>query len=355
MKFYSLSIVFVLFVFLACTKGISDGEVATTTADSSLKQLPFPFGAAISAELLRTDPRYKALIIREFKSISTENAMKFGIIHPLENTYNWTDGDEIVAFAQANCIRVHGHTLNWYQDAPDWLKNFDGDKNAWENLLKTHIQTIVKHYKGKVTSWDVVNEAFEDDGRYRNSIWVQKLGTDYIARAFQYAHEADPVALLFYNDYGQEYGYEYKGLKRNAILALVNELKSRGVPINGIGLQMHTKYTQSDFDISLAISTAAETGLKVHISELDVALNPNFDATLTFSPSLDEMQASKYKAIVKLYNAIPKAQQFGITTWNVTDKDSWVPVFFKRPDWPLPFNADYHRKAAYRGIFDGLK
>ncbi|EOR93338.1 Endo-1,4-beta-xylanase A precursor [Arcticibacter svalbardensis MN12-7] len=196
-----------------------------------------------------------------------------------------------------------------------------------------------------------MNEAINEDGTLRASIWQQKLGNDYIARAFQYAHEADPDALLFYNDYGNE----YSAVKREAILALVNGLKSRGIPINGIGLQMHTRYNQSDANLAIAINSAAQTGLKVHIAELDIAVNPDNNQSLTFTSSLAQQQAEKYKFIVKTYNAIPKAQQFGITTWNLTDGDTWITGEYSRPDWPLPFDSNYKRKAAYQGILEGLK
>lgn len=326
--------------------------VTTPPSNSvTLKDMPFPFGAAVNASLLRSNASYKALVVKEFSSVTAENAMKFGTLHPAENTYNWTDADEIVALAQANGKRIHGHTLNWYKSLPTWVTNFQGDTQAWENLLKTHIQTVVGHFKGKVASWDVVNEAFEDDGTYRNSIWVQKLGTDYIARAFQYARQADPDALLFYNDYG----HEYSTAKRTAILNLVTSLKTRGIPIDGLGLQMHTRYNQTDANISAAITSAVATGLKVHISELDIALNPDNNQSLTYTASLADQQAAKYKSIVKMYYAIPKAQQFGITIWNVTDGDSWIPVEYNRPDWPLPFDRNYQRKAAYQGILDGVK
>lgn len=340
---------------LSCDKGhttlgpIPPPVVAPST--TTLKDMPFPFGAAVNAGLLRSNSAYKALVVKEYSSLTAENAMKFATLHPAENTYNWTDADEIVALAQANGKRIHGHTLNWYKSLPTWVTNFQGDTQAWENLLKTHIQTVVAHFKGKVASWDVVNEAFEEDGTYRNSIWVQKLGTDYIARAFQYAHQADPDALLFYNDYGHEYG----ATKRTAILNLANDLKARGIPIHGIGMQMHTRHNQTDANITLAITLAAATGLKVHISELDIALNPDNIANLTYSATLAEQLAAKYKSIVKAYYAIPKAQQFGITTWNVTDGDSWIPTEYNRPDWPLPFDNNYQRKAAYQGILDGVK
>lgn len=352
-----LSIILIAASLFSCSKrkftSIDPGVTAIVVnpVNVTLKDMPFKFGAAVSAGLLRSNASYKALVVKEFSSLTAENAMKFATVHPSENTYNWTDADEIVALAQANGKRIHGHTLNWYKSLPAWVTNFSGDTQAWENLLKTHIQTVVAHFKGKVSSWDVVNEAFEDDGAYRNSIWVQKLGTDYIARAFQYANQADPNALLFYNDYG----HEYSAAKRTAILNLVTNLKSRGIPIHGMGLQMHTRYNQTDANITSAITTAAATGLMVHISELDVALNPDNNPTLTYTTILAEQQTSKYKFIVKTYYAIPKAQQYGITTWNVTDADSWIPTEYNRPDWPLPFDATYQRKAAYQGILDGVK
>ena len=323
----------------------------TINTTGSLKDMPFPFGAAVNSGILRNNASYRALVAKEYASLTGENAMKFATLHTAENTYNWTDADELVAFAQANGQRVHGHTLNWYKSLPTWVTNFVGNTAAWENLLKTHIQTVVGRYKGKVASWDVVNEAFEDTGVLRNSIWVQKLGADYIARAFEYAHQADPNALLFYNDYG----HEYSVTKRTAIINLVNSLKARGIPVHGIGMQMHTRYNQTDANLIAAINAAAATGLKVHISELDIAMNPDNDQSLVYSTTIGEVQAAKYKSIVKAYFAIPKAQQFGITTWNVTDADSWIPGEYSRPDWPLPFNASYQRKPAYQGILDGVK
>lgn len=357
MKYINLVFLLALFCLTSCSKAKQTSITPVVTppvvvpVNTTLKDMPFKFGAAVNASLLRNNASYKALVVKEFSSLTAENAMKFATVHPSENTYNWTDADEIVALAQANGKRIHGHTLNWYKSLPAWVINFSGDTQAWENLLKTHIQTVVTHFKGKVSSWDVVNEAFEDDGTYRNSIWIQKLGTDYIARAFEYAHQADPDALLFYNDYG----HEYSTAKRTAILNLVNNLKSRGIPIHGMGLQMHTRYNQSDANITLAITTAAATGLLVHISELDVALNSDNNLALTYSATLAEQHAAKYKSIVKTYYAIPKAQQYGITTWNVTDADSWIPTEYNRPDWPLPFDASYQRKAAYQGILDGVK
>jgi endo-1,4-beta-xylanase len=357
MRYLNLVIIAVLVCVSSCSKSKQTSIAPVVTpivvnpVNTTLKDMPFKFGASVNARLLENNQAYKALVIKEFSSLTTENALKFATVHPLEGHYDFTDATNIVNLALANGKRVHGHTLNWYKSLPAWVTNFQGTTADWENLLKTHIQTVVGQFKGKIASWDVVNEAFEDDGTYRNSIWVQKLGTDYIARAFEYAHQADPNALLFYNDYGQE----YSTAKRTAILNLVNNLKSRGIPIHGIGLQMHTRYNQSDANITSAITTAAATGLLVHISELDVAVNPDNNQALTYTATLAEQHAAKYKSIIKAYYAIPKAQQYGITTWNVTDADSWIPAEYSRPDWPLPFDANYQRKAAYQGILDGVK
>ncbi len=325
----------------------------TVVTDTSFKQLPFPFGFAVNVSKLRTNIAYKNILLTQATSVSAETVMKIAYLHPAQNTYVWTDADYLVDFAVQNNIRVHGHTLVWHQSLPAWVTNFVGDSAAWENLLKTHIQTIVAHFKGKVTSWDVVNEAIENDGSgYRaSSLWYQKLGIGFIARSFQYAHEADPNALLFYNDYGNEWG----NTKRNAILNLVNDLKSKGVPINGIGLQMHTDYTQPDANIQTAISTAAATGLKVHISELDISMNPSNNQTLVFNSIIAQQQSDKFKMVAKAFNSIPKAQQYGITTWGIGDADTWITGFYSRPDWPLLFENNYQKKAAFFGVLNSVK
>jgi endo-1,4-beta-xylanase len=325
--------------------------VPPIVVDTSMyKVMPFPVGAAVSINLMKNNTKYNGVVSKEYNSVTAENAMKFGALHPAENTYFWDDADYLVNYALANNSRIHGHTLNWYTSLPAWVTNYVGDSVAWENLLKTHIQTVVTHFKGKVTSWDVVNEAFNDDGTLRNSIWVQHLGPDYIARCFQYARQADPNAVLFYNDYGNE----YSSAKRTAISNMILSLKNRGIPIDGIGMQFHMTYTQTDANISAAIAEAAATGLKVHISELDIRLNNNKTFT-SFSALLSAQQAAKYKYVVQSYKAIPVSQQFGITTWNVSDADSWIPGWLGVPDWPLPFDANYLRKEAYRAMIAGSK
>lgn len=333
---------------IAATASSTTSTLQGVTLKTSL---PFRFGAAVNINFLKKNEAYRNLVIKEYSSLTAESGMKISVLHPAENTWEWYDADYLVNFAIANNQRVHGHTLIWDSSLPSWVKNYQGNAAAWEKLFKTHIQTIVGHFKGRVASWDVVNEAFNSDGTVKQTIWYKKLGSDYIARAFKYAHEADPNAILFLNDYGHENGNN----KRRGIIAYVNALVARGIPIHGLGLQMHTRYNLPDANFAKAINESAATGLKIHISELDISLNPSSDQTLTLTPELLALQAAKYKFIVQTFNALPKSQQFGITTWNVTDGDSWVPKNYNRPDWPLPFDSTYNKKPAYQGILDGIK
>lgn len=317
---------------------------------------PFPFGASVNINLLKNNATYRGVLTREYNSVTAENAMKMDAIHPAQNTYNWVDADTLVNYAQQSGKRVYGHVLIWHNQVPSWVTNFSGDSAAWENIMKTHIQTVVTHYAGRIVAWDVVNEAFKDDGSLRNtgsggSIWMQHLGPNYIARAFQYAHEADPSALLFYNDYG----HDYSMAKLNAINTLVTNLKNAGVPIHGVGLQMHIDKNTSYLNLANAINVMTQTGLKVHFSELDVSLNPENNQSATFNATLSQLQTHTYKFVTRYYRTkVPVSQQFGITTWNVGDADTWIRPVFGRPDWPLPFDDNYDKKMAYQGIIDGL-
>jgi endo-1,4-beta-xylanase len=354
MKMY-LKVAVCCSLLLACSKKEKAGTPVTedpkTDTTGLYTHAGFPFGASINLDLLNSKAAYAALVAKEFNSVTAENVMKMDAIQPTQGNFTFGQADYLVSFAQKHGMRVHGHALVWYQALPAWVTNFKGDSSAWENMLKTHIQTEVAHFKGKVASWDVVNEAIDEDGTLRKNVWLQHLGPDYVARSFQYAHQADPNALLFYNDYG----HEYSAVKRAAMIALVTDMKKRGIPVDGIGMQMHTNINTTDSDISASITAVANTGLKVHISELDISVNMNNDQNMTFTAAVATAQSQKYQSVVKAYNALPAAQKFGITTWDVSDGDSWIPIYYHRPDWPLPFDASYKRKAAWQGIVNGLK
>lgn len=346
-----------IFFSVGCKKS---SEPTPTTPDTTNNQpfvpitlqskAKFPMGASIDNIRLQNNATYRDIVRTEFNSITVENMMKMGYIQPNRGQFSYERANVIVDFARQNNKRVHGHTLVWHESMPDWVRNFQGDSLAWENLFKTHIQTVAGYYKGKVAAWDVVNEAFNDNGTLRETIWSSRLGRDYVARAFRYAREADPDALLFYNDYGQEYATA----KLNAMITMVEDFKKRGIPIDGIGLQMHTNINASDIGIQNAINVSARTGLKIHISEIDILLNPD-NANIS-SPTGDmlERQRVKYRTIVKAYNALPASQKYGITQWNVGDADSWIRTYVMRNDFPLPFNMNYQRKPAYDGILEGL-
>lgn len=311
----------------------------------------YPIGASVSPTLLQNRPAYRQLAQAEYTSLTAENAMKMRALHPEPTRYDWSGADVIVNLAQQNRNRIHGHALLWHQSVPDWVTNFQGDAAAWEALLKEHIQTCVSHYRGKVASWDVVNEAFNDDGTLRNTLWLQKLGPDYLARCFQYARQADPDVKLFYNDYGQEYAPK----KMAAILALVADFKQRGVPLDGLGLQMHLNLNSNETGIQAVIRQAAETGLLVHLSELDISVNPKNEAGFTYTDALQTKQNAKYELVFRAYRQVPAAQRFGITTWNIGDSDSWIRSYYKRPDYPLLFDDQYQRKPVYDRLLAVLK
>ena len=323
---------------------------------------PFKVGCAINPILLVANKDYESVVTNEFNSITSENVLKFGTVHPKKEVYDFSKGDLLVDYAQSHHKRIHGHCLAWHQSVPKWLNEFKGDSAAWENLLKTHIQTVLTHFKGKMTSWDVVNEAFFDNGAYRQdsvnaphryiTLWRNHLGPDYIARAFNYAHEADPELLLFYNDYNQE---TYPA-KLKAIITMVTDFKKRGVPINGLGLQMHISVNTKEEGISEAIKQYAATGLLVHIAELDIKANPKKDTSIVYSDSLKTLQSKKFAFVIEQYKKlVPQSQQYGITCWNVGDADSWITREEKWKDWPLLFDKNYQKKDCYNAFYNALK
>jgi endo-1,4-beta-xylanase len=325
---------------------------------------PFPIGFAIVPDRLEKDPRYLQVIKQEVGSITPSNHLKPSRISPQAGVYNFKEADSMIDFARSQNMRVHGHTFVWFIDtAPEWLKQIK-DSTTLENTLKMYIQTVGSHFRGKVVSWDVVNEAFEDNetGNIRRQEKSPEgksylnlggiLGRDYVARMFEYAHATDPEALLFYNDYRQERFPK----KLEAILNMVADFKRRNIPIHGLGLQMHINVDMPNEGIENALLKSAETGLLIHISELDIALNSKKKTPFTPTNEDLEKQFQKYKFVVEAYRRlVPPKQQFGITMWNVGDADSWIPGQCKCPDYPLLFNQDYQPKKAYKGFLEGLK
>ncbi|MCW3078488.1 MAG: Endo,4-beta-xylanase [Bacteroidetes bacterium] len=310
----------------------------------------FPVGAAINTDKLKNDEKYGKIVLSQFNSITPEKIMKAQYIHPKKEYFYFTETDHLIAFCKQNKIRLHGHTLVWHKALPVWLENFKGDKNEWEALLKDHIKTIISHCKGYIKSWDVVNEAFNDDGSLRNNIWLKNIGESYIEKAFLFAAEADPTAKFFYNDFS----LESNGKKLNAVLAYITNLKSKGIKIDGIGMQMHVSPDYPYLsDINQAAMAMQEAGLLVHYSELDITLSGRHYFFASRSKMLN-MQKDRIKSIVEGYMKLNPENRFGITMWGVTDNDSWLTEGNFRAR-PLLFDLSYKIKPAYCGFIEALE
>ncbi len=317
----------------------------------------FPVGVAVSPRALKTDEA--ALILQEFNSMTPENAMKMGPVHPKENEYNWEGADSIAAFAKRNNLKLRGHTLCWHNQAPNWFfKDAAGNPVSKEVLLqrlKDHITMVVKRYKGIIYAWDVVNEVISDKGDeyFRPSEFYKICGEDFVAKAFQYAHEADPDALLFYNDYN-----EINAVKREKIFKLVKGLKDAGVPIHGLGLQGHWALNEpTEQQLDSTMSRFAELGLKLQVTELDISVYPkehnarerkSSDYDTTYTAEREAKQVEVYKMCFKIFRKY-KHVLSGITFWNISDRHSWLDNFpvRGRKDYPLLFDKDLKPKKAY--------
>ena len=322
----------------------------------------FPIGVAVSAHDLEDTAEVK-LILSQFNSLTPENAMKMGPIHPEEDRYNWRDADAIVAFAQKHGLRVRGHNLCWHEQTPAWLfKGADGNLVTKEVLLKRlkdHITAVVNRYKGKIYAWDVVNEAIDDDSTkfLRNSLWYQICGDDFIIKAFEYAHEADPNAVLFYNDYNTE-----RPQKRERVYRLLKMLVDKKVPINAVGIQAHWSiYEPDQKNLEETIKEFSSLGLKVQVTELDVSIYPwekNRRNLLPgeaddYTPALEKKQMEQYAMVFKVFRQY-KDVISGVTFWNISDKHTWLDGYPVpgRKNYPLLFDQDFKPKKAYWKVID---
>jgi endo-1,4-beta-xylanase len=293
--------------------------------------------------------------------MTCENAMKMGPIHPAENRYNWDPADKVVDFAQKNGLLLRGHTLCWHNQTPNWFFKKDSVTITKEELfarLKTHITDVATRYKGKIYAWDVVNEAIADGNGanpFRESEFYKIAGEEFIERAFEYAHAADPQAKLFYNDYNTE-----NATKRERIYQLMKKLKEKGVPIHGVGLQGHWSiFEPTSAELEASITKFASLGLDVHFTEVDVSVyqkghersNEPFKGKAEFTPEMDDKQAAHYKMLFEVFRKHKEKVQ-NVTFWNLSDKRSWLDNFpvRGRKDFPLLFDVNHQPKKAYWAV-----
>jgi endo-1,4-beta-xylanase len=306
------------------------------------KQRNLFIGAATDPGYLQDNSAASQLLAREFNMIVPEVAMKWEIIHPEPERYDFSRGDALVTFARQQGMAVRGHVLVWDLQMPAWVTNGQFTRQEWMNILCTHIKSVVGHYRGQVYGWDVVNEAVNQEGTLRNTFWMNKLGPEHIAMAFQWAREADPNAKLFYNDNGGE------GLnsKSQAIYALLQGLLQSGVPIDGVGRQRHTWLggAPPTSELSANMQRLAELGLEIHITEMDVRVQYS---TADDSTKLAE-QADTYREVLSVCLSVRNCKAF--LTWGLTDRYSWIPGYTGKPDAPLLFDKNGLPKPAYFAI-----
>ena len=335
----------------------------------------FPIGAAVDSQSYTT---HAPVLKTHFNSVTCENEMKWDALEPTENSFSYGNADAIVNFATTNSKKVRGHTLVWYSQNPSWVfSNGSGGMATKDVLLarmKNHITKVMQHFQGKVYAWDVVNEAINNDGTYRDgtladdkkSLWYQIIGQSYIAEAFKAAHAADPNAKLFYNDY-----YDYIPAKRDGIYNMLKGLLDSGVIVHGVGLQTHLNiqpstdmtnqaYYQNVADLEAAIVKYASLGLEVQITEMDVSLyipgitytSDMFYTAATFTDALQTQQAERYRAFFDMFRA-HKDVITGVTLWGIADDNTWLSEFSSgRKDFPLLFDTNHQPKKAFFAVVD---
>ncbi|MGA2981718.1 MAG: endo-1,4-beta-xylanase [Terriglobales bacterium] len=314
-------------------------------------------GAAVRPAQL-SEAAYASTLAREFNMLEPEDALKWEVVHPERQSFDFSQGDQLVDFASRHGMKVRGHTLVWHHQNPTWLTEGKFASPELAEILETHIKTVVGHYRGKIFAWDVVNEAFDElqPGILRSTMWRDQPGigsaengNSYIESCFRWAHEADPQALLFYN----EAEAETVNPKSDAIYAMVRDFRQRGVPIDGVGFQMHIANRHADAaSISANISRFTALGVQVHITEMDVALP--VDAEGNARPEDLQLQAGIYRQIATACLSHPGCT--AIQTWGFTDKYSWIGSHSKKTQGAaLPFDRDYRAKPAYEALRNALK
>jgi endo-1,4-beta-xylanase len=329
----------------------------------------FMIGAALNRnQIFEKDTRGAEIVRTHFNSITPENILKWALVHPQPGKYDFAASDRFVEFGEKNNMFIVGHTLVWHNQTPRWV--FEGvDRETLLSRMREHIFTVVGRYKGRIKGWDVVNEALNQDGTMRQSPWFKIIGEDYLVKAFEFAHEADPNAALYYNDYDLELP-----AKRAGAVALIKKLLAAGVRISGVGLQNHNLMDwPSAADEDATIAAFAALGLKVHITELDVDVLPrttrpgaDYAVDMPVTPQLnpyvdrlpDAMQAALAKRYAELFKIYVKHRDAieRVTFWGVADGDSWLNNWPMkgRTNYPLLFDRLGQPKPALEAVIDTI-
>jgi endo-1,4-beta-xylanase len=321
----------------------------TTPAPATLRSLAdergLLIGSAAADDPLVNEADYRDTLARQFNMVEAEDVLKWDVIHPAEDTYDFAPGDRLVAFAEEHGQTVRGHTLVWFQANPDWLTKRTMSRDEAIAVLKDHITTVVSHYKGRIAQWDVVNEALTegDMGGLRDNIWLQTIGPDYIKLAFEFAHAADPEAKLFYNDYD----WQSPGPKTDFIIALAKQLRDEGAPIDGVGIQFHVVLFPLDAKAEAPkLAELAALGLDVAITEADNGLQlPVTDEKLA-------AQAVVFRELLDLCLTNSRCTTFNM--WGFTDRHSWISQYIPGFGAATIFDEQMQPKPAFDALLARL-
>jgi endo-1,4-beta-xylanase len=357
MKIKSISVLFAV-TFLTSVQMMARETLAEATKGK------FLMGVAINSQQVNgVNPTETELISKEFSAIVPENCMKPQPIHPEENRYYWDEADKFVAFGEKNKQTVTGHCLIWHSQIPRWFfiddKGNDVSPEVLKERMRKHILTVVGHYKGRIKGWDVVNEAFEDNGTYRNSKFYRILGKDFIKYAFQYAHEADPNAELYYNDYNME-----TPAKCDGVVKMVKELKAAGCRIDAVGSQSHMHMDSPTLEATeTTFKKLKAAGVKILITEWDISILPspysgaNVSANFGYSKEMDpyregvpdSVQQKWDKRVLDMFGLFLKYRDVvdRVTVWGLNDRETWLNNFpiRGRMDYPVLFDRNNQRKS----------
>ncbi|ONI88899.1 endo-1,4-beta-xylanase [Saccharothrix sp. ALI-22-I] len=321
----------------------SNADSSSVAAAPTLGQLAAAkgryFGSATDNPTLTNEP-YTNVLGSEFNQITVGNTQKWQYIEPSRGQFDYTQADQIVAFAQAHNQTVRGHTLVWHNQLAGWVNDVPAGELL--GVMRNHIANVAGHYKGKLVHWDVVNEAFEEDGTRRQSVFQQKIGDSYIAEAFKAARAADPNVKLYYNDYN----IEGIGAKSDAVYNLVKSFKQQGIPIDGVGMQAHLILGQVPSTLRQNIQRFADLGVDVALTELDIRMRTPRDATK------DAQQANDYRTVVNACLAVSRC--VGITVWDFSDGYSWIPSVFPGEGAALIYDENFGKKPSYWAVYEAL-
>lgn len=313
---------------------------AASTLGSAAAAKGRTFGAAITSNLL-SGSQYSKLLSTQFTGLTPGNEMKWQTTEPSRGSFNFGPADTIVSYAQSHNMKVRGHTLVWHSQLASWVSSITSGRDLLQ-AMKNHIAGEAGHFKGKVVSWDVVNEAFNDNGTRRKSIFQQEIGNSYIEDAFRATRAVDPNALLCYNDYN----IEGINAKSTAVYNMVKAFKAGGVPIGCVGFQSHLVVGQIPSDFQANLQRFANLGVTVQITELDIRMpTPASSAKL-------QQQANNYNSVVQDCLAVSRCND--VVVWGVYDGDSWIPSTFPGSGAALLFGTNYNKKPAYYAALQAL-